>query len=227
LYGQTQDNIGLGFDLDDVSRTGTLIKRAEVDAERLATLQPFNLGLSAMGTNATFDNTAWDSGYRPSIVRDGETLHLDIVAGTYNHTNMSWGGIGSIGTASQLGGAYIELFPSAFSAVSFVEGDWFEFVFTFEQDADAGAFFYAQRDTNSPVLSLWVGSAPLSFSTTLFMALKSGGKKTFCFRGRATSTGTGAHLVWLVPNKNGTPGNFPSSAHRVTLTNLQICRIPA
>jgi hypothetical protein len=223
LHGHTQNNIGLGFDLDDVSRTGTLIKRSEVDPERLATLEPFDLGLPAMGTNATFDNTAWQSGFRPSIVRDGETLHLDIVAGTYNHFNASWTGIGGFVTTPNA--PFIELFPSALNAVTFQPNQWLEFVFSVELDGNAGAFFYNERDNNFPALAVLVGNAPLTFSTVIWIPLKSGGKKTFCLRGQATSSGSGARLVWIIP-KSTAGGNVPSAAHRVSLTNLRICRIP-
>jgi hypothetical protein len=211
LRGQTQDNFGIGFDLDDVSRTGTLIKRAEVDPERLATLEPYDLGLPAMGDNAVFDNTQWQTGYRPTIVRAGETLHLDVVAGTYNH---------------QVNGnnTFISLFPSI-NGVSFSENDWLEFVFTVELDAAAGAYFYGERDNNVAVIGISAG-APFNTSTTLFMPLKSGGKKTFCFRAQATTTATATYLFWIVTNRTGASGNAPPAAHRVSVTNVRLCKIP-
>jgi hypothetical protein len=226
ISGQTQDNVGLGFDMDGASQAGVVVKREEVDPARLESLEPFDLGLPAMGTNATFDNTAWQSGFRPSIVRDGETLHLDVVAGTYNHYNASWTGIGGL----NIGQPFIELFPSALGGVTFAVGDWLEFVFTIEEDAAAGAFFYGERDNNFPVLGLTPAGTPFSvapfFSTTLFMPFKSGGRKMFCLRGQATVAGTGARLAWIIPH-NTAGGNVPSAAHRVSLTNVKICLIPA
>jgi hypothetical protein len=211
MHGQTHDNIGLGFDLDDVSRTGTLIKRSEVDPERLATLEPFDLGLPAMGDNATFDDTQWQASYRPSITRQGETLHLDVVAGTYNH---------------QVDGdqKFISLFPSIFG-VLFTEDDWLEFVFTVELDTAAGAYFYGERDNAVPALGVSAG-APFDTSVTYFMPLKSGGKKTFCFRTRAGSTATAVYLFWLIPNLTGASGDAPPLPHRVSVTNVRHCKIP-
>jgi hypothetical protein len=223
LYGQTQDNLGLSFDMDDASRAGVVVNRAEVDPARLEVLETYDLGLPAMGDNATYDSNAWQSGYAPTITRDGETLHVDIAAGTYNHFNSSWTGIGGFTTSPHA--PFIELFPSALSAVSFAFNDWFEFVFVAELDGDAGAFFYNERDNNFPALAVLVGNSPLALSTTLWMPLKSGGAKTFCLRGRASSTGSGARLVWIFPNRSA-GGDVPSTGHRVSLTNVRVCRIP-
>jgi hypothetical protein len=199
IRGQTQDDIGLGFDLDDVSRTGTLIKRAEVDPERLATLEPYDLGLPAMGTNASFIDTFWESGYRPSVDRDGETLHLDVVEGTYSHAD-----------------------------VQFLEFDWFEFVFTVELDAAAASFFYANRDNGIATFSIAIAEGPFNGAqgATYSMPFRSAAKKTFCYRARATAEDTGARLFWFVPNLNSLGGTLPSEAHRVSMTNLRVCRIP-
>jgi hypothetical protein len=218
IGGQTQDNIDLGFDMDDISKACTIIHRHEAEPIRLTALEPYDLALPAMGANASFAAAKWQPGFEPSIVRDGETLHIDVVAGTYNHVASGF-----------KGNAWIELFPLALDQITFGQGDAFEFIFTIELDASAGDFFYANRDDVAYQIYMPLNFGPFagppSYAQNLRPAWKNGGNKRYRLTAMANTSTNGGRLFLLLPDVTGT-GNIPSSAHRITITNERIARVP-